>query len=197
MLTNWISTFCHSAFCIFSFYDSAFWISTFCHSTFWISTFCHSAFWTSTKWRSTRRLWQMNIMAQNHWWHYLNSRTGQCKQTQKSPRLKEGRRHSSIFETCGITRHDVERCSKQREMVFLRDPKEWLPWSESHTRVARFFLVQTYQNGKKYTKWSLATYTKQPKNIPNVRKISQMAIKYIHFSNLRPSKIYTKFEFLV
>jgi Kef-type K+ transport system membrane component KefB len=30
-----------------------------------------------------------------------------------------------------------------------------------HTRVARFFLVQTYQNGKKYTKMT-RNYTKLP-----------------------------------
>jgi hypothetical protein len=39
-------------------------------------------------------------------------------------------------------------------------------------RVARFFLVQTYQNGKIYTKW--------PQTIPNCHKLYQMAA-YVMF----------------
>jgi hypothetical protein len=57
-------------------------------------------------------------------------------------------------------------------------------------QVAGFFLVQhttTYQNGKKHTK--------RPQNIPNCRRIFQMAIKYMYvclqtFSITRPSKTY-------
>jgi hypothetical protein len=41
-----------------------------------------------------------------------------------------------------------------------------------------------------------AKYTKWPQNIPNGRKIYQMAIKYAPYSIIaRPSKIYPNWEF--
>jgi hypothetical protein len=45
-----------------------------------------------------------------------------------------------------------------------------IPLSCSSSRVARFVFVQTYQNGKKYTKW--------PQTIPNGHKLYQMAVNY-------------------
>jgi hypothetical protein len=52
-------------------------------------------------------------------------------------------------------------------------------------RVARFFLLQTYQNGEKY--------------IPNYYKLYQMAVKYLKniktFSIPRPSKMYPNWDF--
>jgi hypothetical protein len=55
-------------------------------------------------------------------------------------------------------------------------------------------LVQTHQNGKKYTKW--------PQTIPNDHKLYQMALKLSKwslniptFSIPRPSKIYPDWDF--
>jgi hypothetical protein len=48
--------------------------------------------------------------------------------------------------------------------------------------VARFFLVQTYQNGEKYTKWR--------QTIPNDHKIYQMAVNYSKRSLNRYTNIF-------
>jgi hypothetical protein len=63
--------------------------------------------------------------------------------------------------------------------ILLRGEKKVWKQSEreEESRVARFFLVQTYQNGKnipKYTNgYNICMYTKWPWNIQNVHKIYQ------------------------
>jgi hypothetical protein len=59
-------------------------------------------------------------------------------------------------------------------------------------RVARFVLVQTYQNLKIYQ--MTTNYTIRPKIAQNCRKIFQTVIKYKTFSIPRPSKFLTKIE---
>jgi hypothetical protein len=49
-------------------------------------------------------------------------------------------------------------------------------------RVARFFLVQTHQNGKIYQ--MITNYTKLPKNIPNGRKIFQTELPVFSWYNI-------------
>jgi hypothetical protein len=61
------------------------------------------------------------------------------------------------------------------------------------TRVARFFLVHDTKTGKNVPHEN--KMHQMVKNIKDVRKIFQMAKKYIHFPNLRPSKIYPKWDF--
>jgi hypothetical protein len=62
--------------------------------------------------------------------------------------------------------------------------------TEVSNRVARFFLVQTYQNGP-----NIANYTNRPYIIPNGRKTFQMVINIQTFFILRPSKIYPNLDF--
>jgi hypothetical protein len=64
----------------------------------------------------------------------------------------------------------------------------------SWCRVARFLLVETYQNGKKYAKG--------PKTIPNGNKLYRgrkilyiNVIKYTNISIPRPSKFYPNWDF--
>jgi hypothetical protein len=60
-------------------------------------------------------------------------------------------------------------------------------------RVARFFLVQTYQNGKKYTKGPQTI----PEIIPNGLKIFQIFIKYNSIFHSKALQNVTKVGFLV
>jgi hypothetical protein len=90
----------------------------------------------------------------------------------------------------------------------------------SDTRVARFFLVQTYQNEKNipnghelyqtaiyYTKWlytipngfilyqTAIYYTKQPYTIPNGHLSYQMAVKYNNILHSKALEIYPNWDF--
>jgi hypothetical protein len=78
----------------------------------------------------------------------------------------------------------------------LWSPFIWtrLPMYVTLIRVARFFLVQTYQNVRKYTKW--------PQTIPKGHKLCQMDVKYskwslnmTKFSIPRNSKFYQNWDF--
>jgi hypothetical protein len=71
----------------------------------------------------------------------------------------------------------------------------WSWFATFQRRVARFFLVQTYQNGKMYPKTAnynqtAVNYTKWPKNIPNGHTIYVTT-----FSISRPSKFYPNWIF--
>jgi hypothetical protein len=64
------------------------------------------------------------------------------------------------------------------------------------SRVARFFLVHDTKTGK-YTKLCKTQCFKWSQNIPNVHKMSQMAIKYINIFLSDTLKIFPKLGFLV
>jgi hypothetical protein len=75
-----------------------------------------------------------------------------------------------------ITKGTFARPHKRSHLnLFANGHGKSFPWKRYFlSKVARFFLVQTYQNGKKYNKW--------PQTIPNSHKLYQMAIKYSKWS---------------
>jgi hypothetical protein len=98
-----------------------------------------------------------------------------------------------------LARHRV--CETAGESGFniffppIRD-ESFFPRKRICDRVAIFFLVQYTKTGKKYQITRI--YTKRPQNIPNGRKIDEMAIKYTNiFFHCKSLQNLPKLIFLV